>query len=270
MPINIRNIAHDAEGINPFLDQTDSIVANEAVQILERNTSFDSRPDRLPFAEILLLEPEIGRIVFDTTNEIQRFWNGVVWLNLSGSGTSVGQRAAVYSALTAGTNVGDLAYVNQGEGTQWLPGTLGGTYYPYGWYIWDGISWISDRNNIVNQLQLNVEGLGGKANVIHTHIKSDITDFNDNDYATFAQGTLADLALQVGDNNSSLINDAGYIVKANITGYITEFESDNLYNGYEVSGTPTIQRLNNNTYTYAQGVTNLTTDWTNKINLTYV
>lgn len=44
-----------------------------------------------------------------------------------------------------------------------------------------------------------------------THIKSDITDFNDNDYATSAQGVLADSSIQSGDNISELTNDSGYI-----------------------------------------------------------
>jgi len=43
-----------------------------------------------------------------------------------------------------------------------------------------------------------------------------------NAYATAAQGTLADSATQPGDNVSSLLNDAGYLVAGNLTGYATE------------------------------------------------
>lgn len=38
--------------------------------------------------------------------------------------------------------------------------------------------------------------LAGKANATHTHTKSQITDFSDDDYATAAQGTKADTAIQ--------------------------------------------------------------------------
>lgn len=50
---------------------------------------------------------------------------------------------------------GEFAYVIDSQGTKWLPGTLGGTYYPNGFYIRTGGSWISDRNAISEQLQLN-------------------------------------------------------------------------------------------------------------------
>ena len=40
------------------------------------------------------------------------------------------------------------------------------------------------------------DALAGKANKSHTHTKSQITDFNDDDYATAAQGTKADSAVQ--------------------------------------------------------------------------
>lgn len=46
---------------------------------------------------------------------------------------------------------------------------------------------------------------------IHTHGKGDIVDFRDEDYATAAQGLLADSAIQPGDNISELVNDAAYI-----------------------------------------------------------
>ena len=47
-------------------------------------------------------------------------------------------------------------------------------------------------------------------------VKADITDFADADYATAAQGALADSATQPGDNISTLTNDAGYITSAQV------------------------------------------------------
>jgi len=45
----------------------------------------------------------------------------------------------------------------------------------------------------------------------HTHVKADITDFVEGDYATAAQGTTADSAVQPGANLSIFSNDAGYL-----------------------------------------------------------
>ena len=45
-----------------------------------------------------------------------------------------------YSALPpASDNPNKLFYVSTTQGTKWLPGNLGGTYYPQGWYYSDGI-----------------------------------------------------------------------------------------------------------------------------------
>jgi hypothetical protein len=55
----------------------------------------------------------------------------------------------------------------------------------------------SDANKPVSAAQQSA--LDGKADSVHTHTKSDITDFNDGDYATAAQGATADSAIQPGD-----------------------------------------------------------------------
>jgi len=47
-----------------------------------------------------------------------------------------------YAALPDPTTVlSDFYYVNESQGTQWLPGSMGGTYYPKGIYYSNGISW---------------------------------------------------------------------------------------------------------------------------------
>lgn len=65
---------------------------------------------------------------------------------------------------------------------------------------WTGLSW---ENRTLAELNISEVG--------HTHLKANITDFSDADYATAAQGSLADSALQSGDLISALINDVGYI-----------------------------------------------------------
>ena len=58
-----------------------------------------------------------------------------------GGGIEISQKVTNYSSLAAGSSVGDLAYVEESQGTAWLPGSMGGSYYPAGWYVWDGSVW---------------------------------------------------------------------------------------------------------------------------------
>jgi len=61
-----------------------------------------------------------------------------------------------YSALSTLTpNTGEFAYVQNEQGTKWLPGTMGGTYYASGLYYYTGTTWINDLTSIAAQLALN-------------------------------------------------------------------------------------------------------------------
>lgn len=55
-----------------------------------------------------------------------------------------------------------------------------------------------------------VDSVAGKTGVV-TLVKADISDFSDADYATSAQGALADSATQPSDNISTLTNDSNYL-----------------------------------------------------------
>jgi len=63
------------------------------------------------------------------------------------------------TVATQPIDAGTIAYVFNSEGTQWLPSTIGGSYYPAGIYVSDGSDWVSDRNSIANQLQINVDDI---------------------------------------------------------------------------------------------------------------
>ena len=53
-----------------------------------------------------------------------------------------------YSSLPSANTVPyQIWVVENSEGTQWLPGSLGGTYYPEGVYISDGTKWIYHKDN---------------------------------------------------------------------------------------------------------------------------
>ena len=56
------------------------------------------------------------------------------------------------AALT-GVTAGQMAYVVDSEGTQWLPFSAGGTYYPRGIYVYNGSTWVSDRDEIAISLE---------------------------------------------------------------------------------------------------------------------
>ena len=229
MPIITRNNSSQRSSLQPT-DETDLSYSNLNQSKDKKSTSYEVRPDSLTYSEILLIEPEVGRIVYDTDNETERYWDGSSWQSMSGTSSSVGQRAANYSSLTAGSVVGELAYCNQSEGTQWLPSSLGGTYKPKGWYLWSGTEWISDRVNLVNQLQLNVDGLGGKANVGDIRTDAQINaliDANTNGFVTTDNNTqLSDADISafgyVKTDNNTQLSDAditafGYVKTDNNT-----------------------------------------------------
>lgn len=83
--------------------------------------------------------------------------------------------ASNYSDLVAtavAPDTGNLAYVMNSQGTAWLPGTLGGTYYPKGIYIFDGTKWVSDRNAIAQQLQINVDDIATLEGIVASKLDS--------------------------------------------------------------------------------------------------
>lgn len=143
-----------------------------------RSSSFGVRPDKHTPEEILTLIPEEGVIIYDKSVKVNKMWNGSVWETISSNSVTVSQRAANYESLSDGTNVGQIAYVNLPTGTSWLPLDYGGTFYPRGWYLWNGSTWISDRNDLSEQLQLNVEGLSSKVekSTGYSLTKNDLTD----------------------------------------------------------------------------------------------
>lgn len=76
-----------------------------------------------------------------------------------------------YAALTAdspGTKVGELAFVFNDQGTKYLPGPLGGTYYPSGVYVWSGTSWVSNKSVMSAELHRLQSGWGFYADTQYT------------------------------------------------------------------------------------------------------
>lgn len=56
---------------------------------------------------------------------------------------------------------GDFAFVFNSQGTKWLPGTIGGSYYPSGFYVFNGVSWQMDDTikQIAEQLDIDIDDI---------------------------------------------------------------------------------------------------------------
>jgi hypothetical protein len=78
-----------------------------------------------------------------------------------------------YSALSAilDQTLYDFAYVRQSQGTQWLPGSLGGTYYGAGLYMWNGSQWVEDKTNIYQEIN-NILGVKANKNVTEVSVRN--------------------------------------------------------------------------------------------------
>ena len=61
----------------------------------------------------------------------------------SGAGTTIEVVSNFSSLPSASLNADDFYWCENSQGTAWLPGTLGGTYYPSGLYYSNGTSWSS-------------------------------------------------------------------------------------------------------------------------------
>lgn len=101
-----------------------------------------------------------------------------------------------YSALPDPTTVpGDFYFVRNSQGTSWLPGSMGGTYYKAGLYYSDGVAWFVDVDpweatqgdvdaGVVGNEFVTPVTLANATTVSHpghTHVSADITDLNTTD-----------------------------------------------------------------------------------------
>ena len=106
------------------------------------------------FAEIGTWFDEAGVTPWSIITLREFFRKNTDFSSASGSSGApvINQEADGWSLLNPGTTLNEIAYVRFEEGIRWLPGTIGGTYYPAGWYLWTGTEWVSDRNAIAQHL----------------------------------------------------------------------------------------------------------------------
>jgi len=129
--------------------------------------------------------------------------DGALNVSLSGGGGGdtpklFAYNATDYSDLLTKTGMisADLAYVFASQGTQWLPGTIGGNYYPQGIYVYDGSSWTSDRNNIALQLELDNDRLDA---IEDSALKVDFFQVRDNNSGALIPTVYSDIPSSVWD-----------------------------------------------------------------------
>jgi hypothetical protein len=66
-----------------------------------------------------------------------------------------------YSDLSGISNPqdGDIAKVKNSEGTKWLPGSLGGTYYPSGFYCFNSLTGVWDMDNTIEAIAEELDNI---------------------------------------------------------------------------------------------------------------
>ena len=103
----------------------------------------------------------------------------------------------------------------------------------------------------------------------------DDKSFDESDYATSTQGGKADTALQPGDVHFSAIsgdyNDLDNKPTKILTSHRAEIEDDNyIYSGFILDGVIVIKRTRDGLESLAQNLTDLETDWLNRLTLNYI
>lgn len=121
-----------------------------------------------------------------------------------GNGIVISQNEDGYSDLAPGVNIGELAYVKNSEGNKWASAIGAGDYYPEGWYEWNGTSWESNRNVVVDQLQNILDNLDQEIldrqsgdNQISSDLSQEVTDRQNADASI-----VVDLTQEVADRQS--------------------------------------------------------------------
>ena len=135
---------------------------------------------------------------YDFFKKVNLDSEGNIGVSVIGGGTSkpfsfTSDNYTALSSLT-GMSDGDLAYIVNSEGTQWLPGTIGGNYYPNGIYIYTSSSWTSDRNAVSYELHLDDERLDSLEGKVRTNNNTTTTTSLIPNIDLYKQEIVTDLA----------------------------------------------------------------------------
>lgn len=83
----VRTIIGINDGSDDLGNQQVSAGANVAASTSVSSSAISDVSDNLTLSEINALTPEKGAQVYDTTNDVLRYWNGVIWKEVTSEGT---------------------------------------------------------------------------------------------------------------------------------------------------------------------------------------
>ena len=82
-----RTITGNNDGSNPFDNQSSGTTTQNNAPSTRNNSSYIDAADVLSLSEINALEPEKGKQVYDSDNNLLRYYNGVEWKEVTNEGT---------------------------------------------------------------------------------------------------------------------------------------------------------------------------------------
>jgi len=85
--------------------------------------------------------------------------------------------------------MGDLAYVENSQGTAWLPGSFGGNFYSKGVYMFNGTNWDSSVDEIAKQLEDNINDILSLQTALTNHV-NDLNNPHDTTIANLDDTTI--------------------------------------------------------------------------------
>ena len=183
----------------------------------------NKKPIIIPFSEINAnLWFEKDGTTPHTVEGLRSFFRQQTGFNTASGGSGatnvpITQSVDGFSLFVDGVNVGDIGYARNSEGIRWLPGTIGGTYYPSGFYVWDGTNWVSDRNAIVNQLEQNVINITSNDGDILAlqNSKANQTELDQEGFDRAAADQL--LSIGISDNTANLVSESNTRLNEDMT-----------------------------------------------------
>lgn len=213
--------------------------------IINLKREFEGKICKLKTKEVSILpsNPCLGESVI-LGGEIYFYVGGGNWVSISGGISNEIHIVENYSALPDPTTVsGEFYYALNSQGTKWLPGSWGGTYYNSGLYYSNGVSWkYSETPFQATQIEVNTGINDFKfvtpytlANSTQWDTKNQSLQFQDEGSDLGTSGTVNELDF-VGDNITA--TRIGNKVTVNVSGgtgsgeaVIKEFIAGEIING---------------------------------------
>ena len=95
-----RNISDSSNDSYSDDNMSSSSFSDASEQRISKESSSDVRPDEVTTEELANLTPELGEVVFDTTTNENKFWNGTEWVVQGSSINSETLKHFIYNPIT--------------------------------------------------------------------------------------------------------------------------------------------------------------------------